>query len=197
MYTSSHKRKSYPYVKSTGVYKCPSNSSKFTEPDNNTGGQDVVGFGGTVPYPNAGFISMDYVPYSDSNGTTETLNVGGQATTPFGVGHSDNGGGGNPSNTFLAPMTLGATIQPSNLILLSENTNQWRAGTNIANNSILFAGHTGQSNFLFTDGHVKSMKPTATCGPGNTNTMWWNQNGTTPCTAGTMTSLAATQAANQ
>ncbi len=36
-------------------------------------------------------------------------------------------------------------------------------------NPILFSGHLGTGNFLFTDGHVKSLRPTQTMTPVN---MW-------------------------
>ena len=48
-------------------------------------------------------------------------------------------------------------------------------------NGNLFAGHTGQANFLFMNGHAKSMKPQVTLdtGDGGTNTtvnLWTNDN---------------------
>ena len=45
----------------------------------------------------------------------------------------------------------------------------------------LFAGHSGFTNYVFADGHAKTFKPTATCGPGNTNNMWFLDATPTPC----------------
>ena len=52
---------------------------------------------------------------------------------------------------------------------------------NNGNSSALFSGHTQSSNFLFLDGHVKSMRPLATLdvNDGGSNTqlnMWTNDN---------------------
>lgn len=41
--------------------------------------------------------------------------------------------------------------------------------------NVMFLGHTGQTNFVFTDGHVKSMKPTQTYRLGSHN--YWYRDG--------------------
>ena len=48
-----------------------------------------------------------------------------------------------------------------------------------------FAGHLSTANYLFADGHVKSLRPTATASPLN---MWGATNNTAPtgCTAGSI-----------
>ena len=53
----------------------------------------------------------------------------------------------------------------------------------------LFAGHTGFGNWLFADGHIKALKPTATC---SGKDMWDldNNNNGMPCSAALKGTLA-------
>lgn len=86
-------------------------------------------------------------------------------------------GGGSPSLSFLQ--------SPTTKIIVSENVNtyygmmyaDWTpggAGNNMAD--CAFAGHLGTMNALFSDGHVKSMRPTSTGSPVN---MWGTMNDNT------------------
>lgn len=72
--------------------------------------------------------------------------------------------------------TLASVRSPASRILFAEASADWDYMywdfANAGNSGIsyfLFAGHNGTSNFLFTDSHVKAMKPTATASPVN---MW-------------------------
>jgi prepilin-type processing-associated H-X9-DG protein len=62
----------------------------------------------------------------------------------------------------------------------------------MANSNQTFQGHLGTTNFLFTDGHVKALKPTAT---GRSVNMWTVSNSNTntgspvPATGGWMEAL--------
>jgi len=121
------------------VFACPSNS-------NETSASAAVT--GSFQY------SSDYV--CNYNTAFNTGGTNQQGDGPFG---KDNGPG-NSIASFAAPASL---------ISLAENN-----GTNAGNSSwnldivdpgftgALFAGHSGISNYLFVDGHVKSLKPFAT-----------------------------------
>jgi len=201
--TGTWRAQIYPFVKSTGVYKCPSNPSKYTDPPLNSDGTidrndsnngqipSSVPEGLTiVPYPNGEVMSMDYVPYSDANwqtGVLEPLLSGGQSTTPFGVGTGTTGPGLPAANIGTPAMTLAQVSQPSSLIMLVENSDRWSAGTNCGDNpNTLWSGHGGRCNYLFTDGHVKSLTPVQTCA--GTSSMWWN-NDNVPCTPATIKAM--------
>ena len=67
---------------------------------------------------------------------------------------------------------------------MTEGQNQmgfvyWDQGpSNVAGGNQLWAGHAGQSNYGFCDGHAKSMKPTATNSPLN---LWTSMAADGPC----------------
>jgi len=106
------------YIKSTGVFRCPSNTAGQTEPGNNA-------------------MATSY--------------------------------GANALVLRDAPSLSSANLQePASKIVVAE-FNQWwadiyyAAGTNATDfRDVQFGGHTGMENYLFADGHVKGMKPTAT-----------------------------------
>ena len=198
--TGTWRAQIYPFVKSTGVYKCPSNPSNYTDPPvnssgvvngpNNNGGQ--IPGNTIVPYPNGEVMSMDYVSYSDGNWQNghqlEPLVSGGQSTTPFGVGANDPVAQPNPGNGTPA-MALAQVNSPSSLIMLVESADRWSAGTNCGDNAVtLWSGHSSRANYLFTDGHVKSLRPTDTCP--QSGSMWWNNNGVS-CTKDTLKVMQA------
>jgi prepilin-type N-terminal cleavage/methylation domain-containing protein/prepilin-type processing-associated H-X9-DG protein len=65
-------------------------------------------------------------------------------------------------------LSMAQVADPADRIIISESTASWNdwAGpwwpaTNYDASG--FAGHSGSGNYLFYDGHVKSMKPTMTC----------------------------------
>jgi len=125
-----------PYIKSTGVYLCPSNPRS----------QDI-----SCPQclP-AGFTSINHVSYgANTAGGFSDLN-------------------GRPLSFIQAPASV---------IGLCESTagytdfypdaggDTWRQHEQNGsgnNNGNLFSGHTGTSNYLFMDYHVKAMRPMAT-----------------------------------
>ena len=92
-----------------------------------------------------------------------------------------------------------ASIQrPSEQVLVGESTYSWSEMplANLA--TIGFDKHLSTSNYLFADGHVKALRPTATCGAGNTNDMWHITGATAvACDATTYGQLAQLEAANQ
>jgi prepilin-type N-terminal cleavage/methylation domain-containing protein/prepilin-type processing-associated H-X9-DG protein len=58
---------------------------------------------------------------------------------------------------------------------LSNSQNTWTTGVLTAPNNRGWAGHLTTANYLFADGHVKALKPTATMAQTN---MWGRGNGT-------------------
>ena len=58
---------------------------------------------------------------------------------------------------------------PSQLILVFEKNSANDFGYSWAPADLSFTNHLGTTNFLFGDGHVKALKPTATLNPTN---MW-------------------------
>ena len=131
-----------PYAKSKGILQCPDNPSK-----------DLVDLG-----------SDGYNP-------------------SYSVTRYDNGSGGafRDSGGVLRPVALAALQTPSTTLMVSESTSRYseiniidtangqQSPLGTANNTTLasgciFTGHTGMTNCLFCDGHVKTMHPLATVG---------------------------------
>jgi len=128
-----------PYLKSTDVFKCPSNPyNKYTD-------QNIDGL----------YISYS-VNANNSNG------VGG----PF--------GDVTPNGVKLASIPA-----PSQLIGMVESTVAYdnldvtNSIVFASNSQNLFAGHTGFSNFLFMDGHVKAYRPLSTLMNDGVQTNLW------------------------
>jgi len=97
--------------------------------------------------------------------------------------------GCNGHDAFNTPMhwgtgvKLAAVISPASLILVCESNNgwsemnldgayDWGGWWNPPWLPSMFAGHMGNSNFAFADGHVKAMKPSATVNATAPLNMW-------------------------
>jgi prepilin-type processing-associated H-X9-DG protein len=153
-----------PYIKSTGVFSCPSNTnSQFAE--NAYAGNTIL---------------------SDYSGNANGI---GDET-----GYAEYGPELHPGNGIFGPgkspgQTLGKIQDPSSCIavfetssinvgsaqvgqddgdtVLIDSTATWAAGwgwlaSPPPGNGFLWARHTNQSNYLFADGHVKTLKPLLT-----------------------------------
>ena len=147
-----------PYVKSVKVFSCPSN-------------------------PDTNIISNDGV-YSSSYLCNFTAN--GEYGQNFGQQYGGNNGRGVFGDEHAPGVTLASLQAPAQTIAVSEGTHEGYPDMNTMNhyNSLdFFAGHTGVSNFLFADGHVKALRPLATinecdpagCTPKQTN-LWTRDN---------------------
>ncbi|BCM88786.1 hypothetical protein IAD21_00628 [Abditibacteriota bacterium] len=140
-----------PYVKSYQLFQCPSNTR------NTQGmGDDVTG--------------LSKVSYAANS--TENVN---------------DGGGIFAFNSLTSPISLSAIQNPATTISNFETNSAssdfvivktffttqgdpaWGGGTNPA----LYSGHLSTANYLFADGHVKSLRPLATLAPTN---MWNRDN---------------------
>jgi prepilin-type N-terminal cleavage/methylation domain-containing protein/prepilin-type processing-associated H-X9-DG protein len=136
-----------PYVKSTQIFKCPSNSTISGMTGTNTAT--------TVPVP-VGPISRSYYGNGNNDGHWAGPNNGRRAMAE--------GGTTRPIADYAFPAR---TI----LIMETRGKNHpdlWNDG-DLTNATNTLFGHLGTTNMLFVDGHVKAMKPTATGSPIN---MW-------------------------
>jgi prepilin-type N-terminal cleavage/methylation domain-containing protein/prepilin-type processing-associated H-X9-DG protein len=129
-----------PYIKSADVFRCPSNRANAANA--------------------ADGIRRSY----NCNGLSSTANLCGTAPMPE-----------IPTGT---PVHLARIQNTAQLILVVEGRegfpemridNNMYGSTTSYGRGDFFAGHLGTANFLFADGHVKSLKPTATATPIN---MW-------------------------
>jgi len=132
----------FPYVKATGVFACPSNPSGTVK------GYDgyPISYGGN--YNSAPYYNQDF-------GNMYPGGINGTGV----FGDSDAPG-----------VALASIVSPAEVIAVQEQTNEGYADANVLNhytgaNHDLFAGHTGMSNYLFCDGHVKALKPLGTIAP--------------------------------
>jgi prepilin-type N-terminal cleavage/methylation domain-containing protein/prepilin-type processing-associated H-X9-DG protein len=156
----SWRRLIYPYVKNADVFACPSNPTKS---------QDA--YDSTAANLAASGLPADSVKFKRSyvaNGTD---------------------GLPTPMRRSAQTLALAAFSRPAELILVTEGTipnseiHLDRVDDPVPSSSYLqmFSGHSGLANYVFADGHAKAFKPTGTCGPGNTNNMWYNDATATPC----------------
>jgi len=126
-----------PYLKSIQIFVCPSNTNANT------------GFDSFVPTETA--ISADYAG-------VDTGNTSGAGTNGF---FQYAQAPGTALSSINNPATTLAVTEAN-----SNNSTKWEYditdSTGITGANSLFAGHLSTSNYLFADGHVKSLRPTAT-----------------------------------
>ncbi len=147
-----------PYVKSAGIFQCPSNPSKSL-PDLGSDGENAS-------YAVARYDSGSGGPFRD--GTNGPVPV--------------------PLAAIQAPATVleaGEITARWSEMNIADTTANLHSPTGTANSTTqdggcIFTGHTGFTNFLFCDGHVKAMLPLATLdaaegGSGSLN-MWTGDN---------------------
>ena len=165
-----------PYLKSGQIFKCPSNTS--TRDMYGTGSNNAVA-------GNPQCVTGIPVSYN--------LNAGGA-----GAGITDNGmGGKRPFTGKTSTISLADVVNPATTIAVGElkdrddpkidNSGYVTTSTN------MFQNHLGTTNFLFCEGHVKSLKPTATAS--STINMWTLNNATTNGTTVTAGAGAQLQSA--
>ncbi len=140
-----------PYVKSTQLFKCPSNSSNdFMRNTNNT-----------IP------VSYQVVSGEYNTEHDATNSYGGKLIF----------GGYYATSEYLCALSelnnSATTIMVYETNSVSDYANQGEGVTDVA--SLRLQNHLGTSNYLFADGHVKALKPLATGTPLNL----WNISNTT------------------
>jgi len=162
-----------PYIKSAQIFKCPSNTSS----------------GNMSNTPEAGTPATIAIPISYRG------NSGNSLTPP-----------GDVSLRPMAPLDAGAISMTSissvaTTILITEQTgNNGDPDLYDSGNAGALQGHLGTTNFLFADGHVKSLRPIAT---GSPICMWTTNNAATvgatapsACNAAWVTGLGTSQTNN-
>ena len=137
-----------PFVKSIGVFQCPSNPKNYAQDFN------AAKPGSTEPSEmRASYAAARY------DGT--------------GLGGSHGAFLDDPVTQNSVPVTLAALQTPASTIEIVEATSTFsevdvtKLGyfdncTDTGVYGCLFAGHRGRGNFLFCDGHVKSLQPLQT-----------------------------------
>ncbi|RYG75551.1 DUF1559 domain-containing protein [bacterium] len=165
-----------PYIKSLQLFKCPSNTTgnflNWTK--------DAPGA------PNDTYPRSYVCNGTGQNTATDLADFGGVRP----MNRLDNG---NPGGISLARIKSAAE-----LILVGEHPDRGDPEY-YALGDIQFQNHLSMTNFLFADGHVKSMKPNATGSPVNL----WNVDNTTvngdansgPAPAALLTRLSQQQTA--
>lgn len=143
----SWRRQTFPYVKSTQLYSCPSNTYNATPSDDSDQYR--------LPTLPAG--SPVFMRSYAANGTGN--NLGGHAPMEFGEYTQPLAAMPDVARTIL----ISESCEGSSWMLFDDNVDRFLNPVNV------FKGHLGNSNFLFADGHVKAIKPIATGNPVN---MW-------------------------
>ncbi len=160
-----------PYIKSTQLFKCPSNTA--------TG--NMLG----TPDAARGFPTAIPISYLANGGLTDDPNGPGSAR-PM-IQSSD------------ATISLASFDSVSETILISEHKSSNNSDLYDVPKIVDLQGHLGTTNFLYADGHVKSLRPTAT---GKGRCQWTlsgsNTASTTPsdCNANWLNALATAQKNN-
>jgi len=170
------------YVKSYAIFQCPSN----------------YGNGPQAPSP-------DWIQGGSASGLTTSYigNMNGQGQQWWqgyyyqGCGTFGGGGNGPPGpwprnvSQFISPTTTidvaegsgcayGATCSPCGVEFQADDNTAPQSGCNTMGYTMtLFAGHTGMTNYLFADGHVKSLSPAQTIA---NNVNMWTIDNTQTCT---------------
>ena len=165
-----------PYVKSRQIFKCPSVSTTaryyggdYNTPQSYYANGTRAGYGSQA---NFGAANDDGRPMSESSNSIATYQNPSQTLLVLEKSaNGDGNGGGNSGEPYIGYISY---ITPP--------------AHNLTN-------HLGTSNYLFVDGHVKAMKPTATGTPFN---MWISNNpNNVAAPAPLLTQLQAQQAAMQ
>jgi prepilin-type N-terminal cleavage/methylation domain-containing protein/prepilin-type processing-associated H-X9-DG protein len=169
-----------PYVKSVQLFKCPSN------------------VGPPTPYVYGSNQTANGVPAIRISYVANGGELVGDSTSGVGMG------GLRPFRKHdRAPMSLALMSFPSTTIAVSEVKNSAGSAINpfLLDNTKFngantgFTNHLGVTNFLFIDGHVKAMKPTATATTATSN--MWTINNTHGGTAAQFTAFKATLIAGE
>jgi prepilin-type N-terminal cleavage/methylation domain-containing protein/prepilin-type processing-associated H-X9-DG protein len=138
-----------PYVKSQQIFACPSVSgtTNIYQPSN-TGTPAVLN-------------------HSLGNGVNNAAGWDGIFNYPRPLDATDGAATASPASRSLAE-----AVEPSRtLIVVEYNGTRTRpnVGSTSSGGGLSLTNHLGTSNYLFVDGHVKSLKPSSTVSGGN---MW-------------------------
>jgi prepilin-type N-terminal cleavage/methylation domain-containing protein/prepilin-type processing-associated H-X9-DG protein len=162
----------YSYVKSEQIFVCPSRSRDATQTNGGTDAAQGLTAGLPSHYAASGVGGNNIAnngPFCMSPNIRQN-NLGVWREFPAGPIPSYNGVA--PHNSAFK---LSVFNEPAKLIMVAEGRQpngvgvaglvpvfQWQSGADVRG---LWSGHLGTANYLFVDGHVKAMKPTATAVP--------------------------------
>ncbi|BDI30275.1 hypothetical protein CCAX7_23260 [Capsulimonas corticalis] len=169
----------FPYVKSIDVYKCPDNpdAARFDPKNywnNGAGQQNITWMGQTNWLTGSQAIPPSY-GMSNFIGATELI-PGGKSLTQAGIN--------NPASKILLAERYGSNGNPPqnvpgcNQPPANQDGMGWWDWDNPSTSTTwsyaceLYVPHTKQSNFLFVDGHARSMRPVNTTGINGQPNMW-------------------------
>lgn len=162
-----------PYTKSTQIFKCPSNTA--TGFANDTSDVSL----GTTPANFMPGIPISYVANAGDTG----------ANGPGALRAMQEAAAGN--------ISLATFDSPATTIVITEQKNNPYTDLYTNGNAADLQGHLGTTNFLFADGHVKSLKPISTgtpvCMYTRNNAAASNATGTSACNAAWVTALGTSQ----
>ena len=128
----------HPYIKSTQLFRCPSNPQ-------NDYGNGMGSNGPDYPFAPASYSMNERMGSVSFPTTTAPLHESGLEKSA--------------QKIIVAESSSTLPTAPTPLYAYWNWTTEWT--------TYGFAGHLGTSNYLFFDGHVKSMRPTATVSPLN------------------------------
>jgi prepilin-type processing-associated H-X9-DG protein len=131
-----------PYIKSVQLFKCPSNSSTGNVND--------------TPRPEYGIPA---IPRSYMANAGDTGGNGPGTLRPM-------------KQASDGPVSLASFNNVAQTIIVTEHKDNPYIDLYTAGTAEGLQGHLGTTNFLFADGHVKSMRPAAT----SVNTCMWTMN---------------------
>jgi len=111
------------------------------------------------------YLKSEQVFRCPSNTANNNISLDGVMRSSYGANGQDNQN--TPMNRN-ATVALAAIDAPAQLIMVAETTRTWSEAPIMTNSGTSFyAGHSGMGNFAFADGHVKTMKWSATGTPAN------------------------------
>jgi prepilin-type N-terminal cleavage/methylation domain-containing protein/prepilin-type processing-associated H-X9-DG protein len=160
-----------PYINSTAVFTCPSNPNTTTDENGVAIPYLLADYSGNI---NGCYAQYDYYVIFDNtlrgNGIFGTAGASGQAlaavqnpASVIAVFETTNQWGVNPQSG----QPLGDTLEIDSPMTWTPTGGAVQIGTG---NQYLYAGHTGFSNYLFSDGHVKALRPEQTIS--STSNLW-------------------------
>jgi len=154
----------YPYVKSGQIFQCPSNPKPhimgYNDPARYNGVPlTSVGDGGNLPgsYAMNRLMGVDY--YANGGQSIAAINESSR-------------------KILVAEVTLNATN--SGDMRCDIDTPDWSGTGNTNFRDIGFSGHLGRTNYLYVDGHAKSLLPGATIVSGFNQWGDYNRNNACP-----------------
>ena len=136
---NSWRRVTFPYVKSTQIFACPSNTDNGLPARDSDAAALLTLPAGAPVFPQSYGANGESVSGGGTSPLTPAGSTGGVSLARF--------------DDVARTLIVGEVDDDASGIVLNSTASR------------LFSGHLGQVNFLYADGHVKSVKPTTTANP--------------------------------